>query len=309
MDKGKNVSILKQRKVETTSLIVSAIINIIMAAAGIWVYVITGLQVLFLDGVFSGIACLSNIFAVIISNVSKKKTKSYPDGIYFLEPFYAIFKSLLTLTILIISVISTAQVAYRYFAFGEGELINTAPVLPYVIAMLLLCFGLGIFNMLQNKRIGNVSTMLNAEWKSNMIDGVLSGGCGVGVLILDIIDINGKLGFLHYTGDFFITIILVLLSIYQPSKVLFSSFKELSGGKISNKVIKNTVGQVIKNNLQSISGKYEYHIFKIGLLIKIRIDITKEFSSIAEFDFYIAREKIINELHQTYDSVNLVYQF
>lgn len=309
MEQEKTISKSKQRKVEEMSLIVSAVINIIMAAAGIWVFVITDLQVLFLDGVFSSIACLSNIFAIVISHVSKKKTKSYPDGIYFLEPFYAIFKSLFTLIILVISVVGTAQVAYRYFAFAEGEPINTAPVLPYVIAMLVLCFGLGIFNMLQDKRIGNVSTMLNAEWKSNMIDGVLSGGCGVGVLILNFIDINGKLGFLHYTGDFFITVILVLLSIYQPAKVLFLSFKELSGGKTNNKAIKDIVGQVIDNHLQSISGKYEYHIFKIGMLIKIRIDITKEFDNTADFDFHIVREKIINELHQTYDNVNLIYQF
>lgn len=309
MEQEKTISKSKQRKVEETSLIVSAVINVIMAAAGIWVYVITGLQVLFLDGVFSSIACLSNIFAVIISHVSKKKTKTYPDGIYFLEPFYAIFKSLFTLIILVMSVVGTAQVAYLYFAFGEGEPINTAPVLPYVIAMLVLCFGLGIFNMLQNKRIGNVSTMLNAEWKSNIVDGILSGGCGVGVLILNFIDINGKLGFLHFTGDFFITIILVLLSIYQPAKVLFLSFRELSGGKTNDKTIKNTVGQAIENNLLPINGKYEYHIFKIGMLIKIRIDIAKEFDNTPDFDFNAVREKIIDELHQTYDSVNLIYQF
>lgn len=308
MQQEKIIGKMRQRKVENTSLIVSAIVNFIMAAAGIWVYIATNLQVLFLDGVFSGIACLSNIFAIIVSHLSNRKTKTYPDGIYFLEPFYAIFKSILTLCILVISVIGTAQVAYRYFAFGEGEIINSSPVLPYVIVMLVLCFGLGAFNMLQNKRINKVSTMLTAEARSNMIDGLLSGGCGVGVVLLSFIDINGKLGFLHYTGDFFITLILVLLSIYPPIKVLFMAFKELSGGTTNDKMIKTTVGEIIENNLQPLTDKYSYHIYKIGMLIKIRV-VIKEINESINFDFLTVRENIISELQKTYDNVTLIYQF
>ncbi len=302
------ISKSRQRKVEQTSMKVCAAVNLIMAAAGIWVYSVTKIQALFLDGFFSLIGFTANVFAVVISRVSKRKTKSYPDGLYFYEPLYAILKSLITLGLLVSSVIGTAEVAYRYFKFGEGERMNIAPVVPYVIAMLFLCFGLGFFNIFQNKRINNVSTMLTAESRANMIDGVLSGGCGLGVLLLYFIPIDGALGFLHYTGDFFITVILVIFSFPQPVKVLISSFRELSGGETSDKTITRTVGQTVDAIIKPFTSDYICRVFKIGMLIKIRIELpAKCFKNTAE-ELRSARSRIIEEMRKIYDNVDVIYQ-
>lgn len=303
------ISKSRQRKVEQTSMKVCAAVNLIMAAAGIWVYSVTRIQALFLDGFFSLIGFTANIFAVVISRVSKKKTKSYPDGLYFFEPLYAILKSLITIGLLIASVIETAEVAYRYFAFGEGEPMNIAPVVPYVIAMLFLCFGLGIFNITQNKRINNVSTMLTAESRANMIDGVLSGGCGLGVLLLYFIPIDGVLGFLHYTGDFFITVILVIFSFPQPVKVLISSFKELSGGKTSDREITQTIERTVETIIKPITSDFVCQVFKIGMLVKIRIELPSMCFKTAVNELRMARSKIIDEIRKTYENVEVVYQF
>lgn len=299
------ISKSRQRKVEETSLKVCAAVNLLMALAGIWVYSVTRIQALFLDGFFSLIGFTANIFAIVISRVSKKRTKAYPDGLYFFEPLYAILKSVLTLGLLIASVIGTAKVAYRYFSFGEGEPMNIAPVVPYVIAMLLLCFGLGFFNILQNKRISNVSTMLTAESRSNIIDGVLSGGCGLGVLLLYFIPIDGALGFLHYTGDFFITVILVIFSLSQPIKVLISSFKELSGGKTNDRKITETVGQTVGTIMKPLTSEYICHIFKIGMFIRIRLEISFEFASKGAEVLQSVRNSIKRDLQKDYDNVDV----
>jgi len=196
-----NNTLGKQKRVEKNALIVSSIVTFIIAGAGLWVFIVTKIQALFVDSIFSLIIFMSSIFAVVISKVSKRKTKAYPNGHYFLEPLYAILKSLFVLTLLLISVVVVSKTAYKYFAYGIGEEMNIAPVLPYTVCMVVLCFGLGIFNKIQNKRINNVSTILTAEYKSNFVDGIMSAGVGVGILLLYIIDIDGALGFLHYTGD------------------------------------------------------------------------------------------------------------
>ena len=64
---------MNQKKIELKSLIVSSVVNGIMAVAGIVVFCITNLQALFLDGVFSLIAFISTIMAIVFSKTSKRK--------------------------------------------------------------------------------------------------------------------------------------------------------------------------------------------------------------------------------------------
>jgi predicted Co/Zn/Cd cation transporter (cation efflux family) len=56
----------------------------------IWVFSVTKIQAIFIDGVFSLIGLISLILAAVLSKESRRKTKSYPDGLVFLEPLYAI---------------------------------------------------------------------------------------------------------------------------------------------------------------------------------------------------------------------------
>lgn len=301
------LSTITQKKVEKKALIVCAVINLIMAGAGLWVYIVTNIQALFLDFFFSFIGFASNIFAVIISDKSKKRTKLYPDGIYFLEPLYAILKSLLTLTLLVISVVGTALSAYDYFANGNGSPMITGPVLPYSISMVVLCFGLFFFNRFQNKKINNISTIINAESKSNFVDGIISLGLGLGVFVLQFIDLDGPLGFLNYTGDFFITVVLVLFSIKEPLKVLFSSFKELSGGTVKDKKILLAAEQSVNEHLSVVINPVRLDVFKIGMHISIRVTLPSEIDSNVVIALDDAKSKILTQLSKDYDSVELKF--
>lgn len=300
---------MTQKYIEKQSLIISSIANFIMAGAGYWIFATTNIQALFLDFFFSLIGFISTVVAVVISKKSRVKTKSYPDGLYFLEPLYAIMKSLLVLALLLVSVLGTSTTAYDYFSKGVGEPMNIAPVLPYAISMVILCFGLSYFNSKQNKKINNVSTILKAESKSNFIDGLQSLGIGVGILILNLIEIKGSLGFLHYTGDFFITAVLVLFSIKEPVKILINSFRELSNGTTDDKQIKKHINEVIKPHLNNLSSHTKCDIFKIGMHIKIRISLDGEVNSYTYTKYTSIREKVIKELRTYYDSIELVYDF
>ena len=182
------------KKVEKNALIVSTVINLIMGIAGITVFFVTGMQALFLDGFFSLIAGFSTILAVIFSKISKKKNSSYPTGMYFLEPFYGVVKSILIFVLLTVSIVESSISAINYFQHGIGETINIPIVLPYTMIMLIMSFSLLIFNKKQNQKIGNTSTMLTAETKSNLVDSLIS--CGICFLVFVLLFVLGCLVFL-----------------------------------------------------------------------------------------------------------------
>ncbi|MBR4998313.1 MAG: cation transporter, partial [Clostridia bacterium] len=235
---------MNQKQIEKRSLIVSTIVNFIMGIAGLIVFFVTKMHALFLDGFFSLIAGISTIMAVIFSKASKKKNASYPTGMFFLEPFYGIIKAILMFVLLASSTVETGMSAYQYFKYGIGETIRFSIVIPYTLVMLVMSFGLFIFNKKQNKKIKNASIMLTAESKSNFIDGIISCGISCLILVLLFVDKNGAFAFLHYTGDFFITIFLVVLFIKEPILLFSMSIREISGATVKDKEIKKLVRKI-----------------------------------------------------------------
>ena len=297
---------MTQKQIERKSLIVSSILNLIIAGAGAWVFSVTHIQALFLDFFFSFIAMISSVSAVVISKASQKRTRSYPNGLSFLEPLYAILKSLVTLGLLVITVMETSKTAFDYFVHGAGTPLNISPVLPYTVSMVVLCFGLGFFNKAQNKKINNTSTILTAETKSNFIDGLQSMGVGAAIVFLYLIDIHSSFGFLHYTGDFFITVVLVLISLKQPIKVIISAFKELSGGTTDDKAISEKINKVVNTCLNSFSQNIRCDIFKVGMQINVHLSLPEDASQDKVQKLVEIKPVIMNELRTTYENINLV---
>lgn len=295
---------MNQKKIEKQSLIVSTVVNFIMAIAGVVVFFITKMQAMFLDGFFSLIAAFSTIMAIVFSKISKKKNASYPTGMFFLEPFYAIIKALLMFVLLISSIIESSMSAYVYFTTGIGNTIDFNIILPYSIIMVIMCFGLSFFNKQQNKKIKNSSIMLTAESKSNFVDGVISGGIGLLVLILFFIDINGPLGFFHYTGDFFITLLLVLIFIKEPIKLFAISIREISGATVKDKEIKKLVRKIVLEQLQIEDLDNKFEVYKVGMHIKVVILLEEDFDVAV---FSRLKSETLKEIKEHFDSVTIEY--
>ncbi|MDY4761144.1 cation transporter [Streptococcus thoraltensis] len=264
---------MTQKQVERQSLIVSTIGNFIIGLAGLIIYIVTDLNALLLDGVFSLIAFISTLAAVFISINSHRKTATFPNGMYFLEPLYGILKSIATLMLLIITLLETSAAAYAYFSQGKGSLIETNLVLPYTITMVILCFSLGFYNRQKNHQINNLSTIIAAESKGNFIDGLISAGVGISILLLKIIPIESSLGFLHYTADFFITLILVIFSYKEPLAVLTDSFKEFTQSPTRNKQIVTLIHDIFQTHFNKHYHDLDIFIYKQGTHISIRVHI------------------------------------
>ncbi len=287
---------MTQKQIENRALTVTVIVNTIITVLGIWMYFITNLQIMFLDGFFSLLALLSTIVAVIISRFSRKATRRYPQGLYFLEPLYAIFKSVLMISLMVYAVINSSQAAFEFFINGTGEIMNTGPIPAYSVAMTALCLGLSFFNRRQYKKTNSTSTILRAEYQTNFIDGLQSASIGVAILILWIIPLDSFFGFLHYTGDFFISIVLVATSIKDPVVLFFEAFCELTGGITTDKKICEAV--------KSSTGLPEsaFVVYKTGMKIEVCIPVS--YTGKADLE---ARDKMLRTLRQYYEHAEIKF--
>ncbi|MGT2951352.1 cation transporter [Streptococcus cuniculi] len=260
-----------QKTIEQQSLTVNFIITFIVSVAGIIVYFITDIQALLLDGFFSLISFLSAIIGIYISRISHKKTIRYPHGLHFLEPLYAIFKSILIILLLILAFINASETALHYFIAGEGDPLIIGPILPYTLFVVLLCLALSFYNHYQNKKINFLSTILKAETKGSLIDGLQSLGAGLAFCLLYIVDINGPFGFLHYTADFFITSISVICLLPEPAKMLHGAFIELSQGLTTDQEITDPIDDLILQHFHVVLPYINYQIIKIGMALRVKI--------------------------------------
>ena len=119
---------MEQKQIEKKALMVTTFMNFLLTCVGLWVWLATDIQALFLDFFFSFIALISTLTATKISKISSKKTKTFPNGMQFLEPLYSIFKTLLIVSLLVFSVGKTSITAYQYFKYGTGTPLNLTPV-------------------------------------------------------------------------------------------------------------------------------------------------------------------------------------
>lgn len=287
---------MNQKQIENRTLIVTIFFNAIIAASGIFVYFLTDLQTLFLDGFFSLIALVSTVMAIIISKVSKRKTKYYPHGLYFLEPLYAVFKSVLMIVLMVVALVTASQVAYDYFAYGKGEVMNTAPLPAYAVLMAVLCLGLGLFNRSQYLKTNKTSTILRAEYQTNIIDGLQSVVIGIAIVLLKFVPVDSALGFLHYTGDFFIALLVIIASIKEPVLLFFDAFRELTGGVTKDKKIISVVKEA--TNLE----ENQFEVYKVGMKIRVCIPAI----SVEQKDLE-KKQKMLVILQETYECSEIEY--
>lgn len=300
---------MSQKKIEYQALVIGIAANILMGAAGLTVYFITRIDALFLDAVFTLVAVLSGIVAATISKLSKCTSETFPYGLFFLEPIYVIFKSLLMLFLMVFTIISVSKKAVAYFMSGVGERMILGPVIPYEIVMVTLCCVLFLFYRSQNKRIGKTSLMLGVEAKSTLVDGIMSGGIGIAAIAISFIGENSPLSFLSYTGDFFISVFLVLFSIKEPMVILREAFIELANGVVRKGKAKLQIEAIIQNNLPLDTVMKRCLIHKTGMSFRITIHLELQTDLISKKELIEKAASIEKELWSEYENTRVSFVF
>ena len=287
---------MQHKQIERKALGVGIIINILMVVAGAIVFFMTGLKAMFLDTTFTVISVVSGLVATYLSSRTVRTTERFPNGMFALEPIYAICKAIFTLSLLVFSFLDVAQVAWDYFVLGVGERASFGPVVIYQILTVATCFGLLMYYRRQNARIGDSSMMLRAEAQSTLVDGMISFGIGLAAVVLVLLPAGGPLDFLHYTGDFFITTVIVILAVKEPVEVLRDAFVELVGGVHDDDEINTFVEQAAQRHLPANTEYEKTMIFKTGMNYTVDVYLAGTGESIDVADLVECKRSLEREL-------------
>ena len=287
---------MQHKQIERKALGVGIIINILMVVAGAIVFFMTGLKAMFLDTTFTVISVVSGLVATYLSSRTVRTTERFPSGMFALEPIYAICKAIFTLSLLVFSFLDVAQVAWDYFVLGVGERASFGPVVIYQILTVATCFGLLMYYRRQNARIGDSSMMLRAEAQSTFVDGMISFGIGLAAVVLVLLPAGGPLDFLHYTGDFFITTVIVILAVKEPVEVLRDAFVELVGGVHDDDETNTFVEQAAQRHLPANTEYEKTMIFKTGMNYTVDVYLAGTGESIDVADLVECKRSLEREL-------------
>lgn len=300
---------MKQKKIEQQALMVGIVVNIVMVVAGFFVFFLTGLKAMFLDASFTVISVLSGAVAAYLSKKTVRVSERFPNGIFALEPIYAICKSIFTICLLLFSFLDVLQVAITYFVHGEGERLSFGPVIIYQIASVAVCLGLVAYYRMRNRSIGNASMMLKAESNGTWIDGMISLGIGIVAVLLFFLPTGTPFDFLHYTGDFFITTIIVVLTVKEPFIVLRDAFVELIGGTHDDEETSALVERSVAEHLPENIEMEKIHVFKTGMNYDVDIFIGSSEGAVSIERLVAARNAIEYALKPKLHIVNVDFVF
>lgn len=301
---------MNQKNIEQRSLMIGCLWLFLMGISALTAYFATHLESLFVDAYFTLITLTTALLSIVISKISTKVSTRFPNGLFVLEPLYAFFQSLLTIILLMVSLITVGGKAYQYFVYGHGHLLNIAPVIPYEIMMVILSLTLSYFYKHQNKKIHNTSTLLSAETKSAMIDGIMSAGIGAAAFFILFISKNSPLSFLLYTGDSFITVIIVLFIIRVPLRIMKNALIEISGGLTQDQGIKSFIEGSIRSHLSNDFAINDCKVYKVGMSFKACIAISSKKTHMIDTEkLAIYKNNILNDLSQKLAFINIVFVY
>ena len=300
---------MQHKQIERKALGVGIVINILMVIAGAIVFFMTGLKAMFLDTTFTVISVVSGLVATYLSSRTVRTTERFPNGMFALEPIYAICKAIFTLSLLVFSFLDVAQVAWDYFVLGVGERASFGPVVIYQILTVATCFGLLMYYRRQNARIGDSSMMLRAEAQSTLVDGMISFGIGVAAVVLVLLPAGGPLDFLHYTGDFFITTAIVILAVREPVEVLRDAFVELVGGVHDDDETNAFVEAAAQRHLPANTEYEKTMIFKTGMNYTVDVYLAGTGESIDVTDLVECKRSLERELKRRLHIVDVDFVF
>ena len=256
---------MEHKRAERRALAVGLGVNAFMVAAGLVVFFMTGLRAMFLDMAYTAISAFSGLVGIVLSTHTVRITDRYPNGRFALEPIYAIAKAVFALTLMAVTLLGSARVAWNYLRTGAGTPVTFGPVVVYEVVMVATCAALWLYYRRVNAAIGGTSTMLVAEEKGTLIDGAISGGIGVAAVALLFLPAGSPLDFLHYTGDFVITLLIVAAVAKEPVGVLREAYVELVGGVHEDEGTNDFVHHAALEHLPAGTGLDRVLVFKTGM--------------------------------------------
>ena len=215
--------------IERRSLEVGKWGNLLMAITGVVAAFLSHSDALLVDGLYSGVNFFSAIVAARISvAVAKPADHRYPFGYDAHEALYVTFRSLILLGITVFAIFGALGKISTYATGGEVPELVFGPILVYAVAMVTLCTALAIWHKRNWQRSGKQSEILKTESRAAVVDGVISGGAGGGLLAASFLR-GTSLAFIVPVADAIIVLVMCAFIVRQPVMMFLGALREVAG--------------------------------------------------------------------------------
>lgn len=238
------------KKQEKFALISGAIGNLLMAFIAWVTYYYSNSEAILLDGNYSFIMFIGVLIALKLATIRSIKTETFPFGQFFYESLYGFIKGLMILGVILMAVV-TAIIRIIFYFYGSTDNIPQLvpePIIYYAIIVGIICFILSYNYKIQNKKLNESSIILKTEQKASFVDGVLSFGIAIGVIMVLTFSGDGTGSFIPYLADSIFVLILASFLIKEPIKIIKESVIELASGTLQNENTKKIFENVIEKH-------------------------------------------------------------
>ncbi|WP_052431874.1 cation transporter [Flammeovirga pacifica] len=295
------------QKIETSTLRIIAVVNLLMAFAGWYTYDVTASEAMLLDGNFSFIAVLVTIAAEFISRSKHQRTATFPFGKYSYEAFFVLFKGFLILGIILGATFQNTIKILDYITGEEISIIKTGPIVYYIIGMVILCFGMAFFAKKQNIKMNNQSDILRVEVASLKLDGYLSLFSGAALVAFSFINEGSFFGFLRYTGDAIIVLLMCVMMIKSPLNIIKDAFVELGGGVLQDKNLRNDIEDAVLKIVEEEFSEVSVFVSKTGSNYLVLVYLDDETEKVSIHKVKQLKKEISTTLSGQLDSLSLEF--
>ncbi len=218
-----------KRSLEKRSLAVGKWANLLLAGAGIAAAYASRSDALLVDGLYSGMNFASAMVAARVSvAILRPADRRYPFGYSAYEALYAKFRGLFLLGIMTFAAFGAVRKIVTYATGGQVPALVFGPIMVYTVAMVTICFGLATWHRYNWRRSGRRSVLLSTESKAAVVDGLISGGAGGGLVAASLLQ-DTSLGFLVPVADAIVVLVLTACMIRQPLAMFLGALREVAG--------------------------------------------------------------------------------
>ncbi len=234
--------------IERQSLEIGKWANLLMAVSGVVAAVMSHSDALLVDGLYSGVNFFSAIVAARVSvSVARPADRRYPFGYDAHEALYVTFRALVLLGIMAFAAFSALGKIVTYAGGGAVPELVFGPIVVYFVAMVALCLALTAWHRHNWRRSGKQSELLATEGRAALIEAVISGGAGAG--LLGALLLRGTpLQFIVPISDSIVVLLMCAFIVRQPALMFLRALREVAGASAQPETIEK-VRALVENLL------------------------------------------------------------
>ena len=206
---------------ERRALTLSAVMSLVLGSVGLGLAVLTGSQVILLDGLFNLIYFAIALLTVRVAYlVSQPDTEKYPFGFAYFESLVNAGKGLLILGVSLLALGDSVLVLFA----GGREIVASLAIFYAAFATFT---STTTFLILRRVRQGNSSPLVDADYENWFINTIISASVLLAFCLIPLARWLGYDGIVPYVDPILVAFVVVVFCLGVPFRMASRAIKEL----------------------------------------------------------------------------------